>query len=130
VQVLEEQDQRRPVGEHLNQPAHRPVVRYRRFRADVRIRCRAQPGADLPPGGLQARPIYARKRDSIDAHLTIVFAALAITRLIEERTGWTIKRFVRTTRRYRTVHIRAGQHILTAEDPLPDELRTALARIN
>jgi hypothetical protein len=59
-----------------------------------------------------------------------VFAALAITRLIEERTGWTIKRFVRTTRRYRTVHIRAGQHILTAEDPLPDELRTALARIN
>jgi transposase len=79
---------------------------------------------------LQARPIYARKRDSIDAHLTIVFAALAITRLIEERTGWTIKRFVRTTRRYRTVHIRAGQHILTAEDPLPDELRTALARID
>jgi transposase len=79
---------------------------------------------------LQARPIYARKRDSIDAHLTIVFTALAITRLIEERTGWTIKRFVRTTRRYRTVHIRAGQHILTAEDPLPEELRTALALIN
>jgi hypothetical protein len=79
---------------------------------------------------LKARPIYARKRDSIDAHLSIVFAALAITRLIEARTGWTIKRFVRTTRRYRTVHIRAGHHILTAEDPLPDELRTALALIN
>jgi hypothetical protein len=26
---------------------------------------------------------------------------------------------VRTARRYRTVQIRAGQHILTAEDPLP-----------
>jgi hypothetical protein len=29
--------------------------------------------------GLQARPIYHRKRDSTEAHLTIVFAALAIS---------------------------------------------------
>lgn len=79
---------------------------------------------------LRARPIYHHKRESIDAHLTIVFAALAITRLIEDRTGWTIKKFVRTARRYRTVQIRAGQHILTAEDPLPNDLRDALAQIN
>ena len=78
---------------------------------------------------LRARPIYHHKRESIDAHLTIVFAALAVTRLIEERTGWTIRQFVRTARRYRTVHIRAGQQILTAEDPLPDDLRDALALI-
>ena len=31
---------------------------------------------------LQARPIYHRKRDSIDAHLNIVFAALAVSRWI------------------------------------------------
>jgi transposase len=78
---------------------------------------------------LRARPIFSRKRDSIEAHLTVVFAALAVTRLIEDRTGWSIKRFVRTARRYRTVHIRAGQHILTAEDPLPADLRDALALI-
>jgi Transposase DDE domain len=78
---------------------------------------------------LRARPIYHRKRESIDAHLAIVFAALAVTRLIEERTGWSIRRFVRTARRYRTVQIRAGQHILTAEDPLPPDLRHALAHI-
>ena len=53
----------------------------------------------------------------VDAHLAIVFAALAVTRFIEARTGWPIKRFVRTARRYRTIQIRAGQHILTAEDP-------------
>ena len=29
---------------------------------------------------LQARPIYHHKRDSIEAHLSIVFAALAISR--------------------------------------------------
>ena len=66
---------------------------------------------------LQARPIYHRKRDSIEAHLNVVFAALAITRLIEDRTGWSIKKFVRTTRRYRTVQMRAGNQDLTAEDP-------------
>jgi transposase len=37
---------------------------------------------------LQARPIYHRKRDSIEAHLTIVFAALAVSRWIEDQTGW------------------------------------------
>jgi len=79
---------------------------------------------------LQARPIYARKRDSIEAHLTVVFAALAVTRYIEDRTGWSIKKFVRTARRYRTAQIRVGQHLVPAEQPLPAELRTALALIN
>jgi hypothetical protein len=36
---------------------------------------------------LRARPIYHHKRESIDAHLSIVFASRAVTRLIEERTG-------------------------------------------
>jgi transposase len=79
---------------------------------------------------LRARPIFHHKRDSIEAHLTVVFAALALTRFIENRTGWSIKRFVRTARRYRTVQIRAGQQTLTAEDPLPADLRNALSLIN
>ena len=57
-------------------------------------------------------------------------AALAVARFIEDRTGWSIKRFVRTARRYRTVHISVGKHTVTAEDPLPADLRDALARIN
>jgi hypothetical protein len=79
---------------------------------------------------LQARPIYHHKRDSIEAHLTIVLAALAVSRSIETQTGWSIRRFVRTARRYRTIQIRAGRQTLTAEDPLPDDLRDALALIN
>jgi len=78
---------------------------------------------------LRARPIYHHKRESIEAHLSTVFAALAVTRLIEDRTGWSIKKFVRTARRYRSVQIRAGQHLLTAEDPVPPALRDALAQI-
>ena len=79
---------------------------------------------------LQARPIYHYKRESIDAHLGVVFAALAISHRIETQTGWTIKKFVRTLRRYRTVKINTGSHTLTAEDPLPDDVRQALAAIH
>jgi Transposase DDE domain len=79
---------------------------------------------------LQARPIYHHKRESIDAHLTIVFAALAVSRWIETRTGWSIRKFVRTARRYRTIQIQAGTCTITAADPLPDDLRQALDAIN
>lgn len=52
---------------------------------------------------LAARPVFHHTRESIEAHLTIVFAALAVSRWIENTTGWTIKRFVTTARRYRTI---------------------------
>jgi hypothetical protein len=79
---------------------------------------------------LQARPIYHRTRDSIEAHLTIVFAALAVSRWIEHQTGWSIRKFVKTARRYRTIQIQAGAHVITAADPLPDDLRQAIEAIN
>jgi Transposase DDE domain len=79
---------------------------------------------------LQARPIYHRTRDSIEAHLTIVFAALAVSRWIERHTGWSIRKFVRTARRYRTIQIQAGAHVITAADPLPGDLRQAIEAIN
>ena len=83
----------------------------------------------LRKNDLAARPIY-HQRGSIEAHLTIVFAALAVGRLVEDRTGWSIRKFVQTARRHRTVQIRAGSQLLTAEDPIPDDLRDALARIS
>jgi hypothetical protein len=79
---------------------------------------------------LQARPIYHRTRDSIEAHLTIVFAAMAVSHWIEHQTGWSIKKFVRTARRYRTVTIQAGKQTLTAAEPPPDDLAETLARIH
>jgi Transposase DDE domain len=79
---------------------------------------------------LQARPVFHRKRDSIEAHLTIVFAALAVSRWIENQTGWSIRKFVKTARRYRTIEIQAGPHAITAADPIPYDLRQALDAIN
>jgi hypothetical protein len=79
---------------------------------------------------LQARPVYHHQRDSIEAHLTIVFAALAVSRWIEHATGWSIRRFVKTARRYRTIEIQAGDHVITAADPLPGDLQQPLDAIN
>jgi hypothetical protein len=58
-----------------------------------------------------------------------VVAALAVSHWLEHQTGWSIKKFVRTARRYRTVKIKAGPQTLTAADPLPDDLRDALLKI-
>ena len=55
--------------------------------------------------------------------------ALAVTRFTEGRTGRSVKKFARITRRYRAVQIRASGHALTAEDPPPPGLRNALAHI-
>jgi len=40
-----------------------------------------------------------------------------------------IKKFVGTTRRYRDVRVKDGRQILTATNPLPDDLCNALAKI-
>ena len=79
---------------------------------------------------LRARPIYHHKTDSIEAHLTIVFAALAVTCWLEQRTGWSIKKLVTALRRYRTIDIQAGDQTVTAEDPLPADIRAVLDRLH
>lgn len=43
--------------------------------------------------------------------------------------GWSIRKFVRTVRRYRTITFAVGDHTVTAEDPIPDDLADALAAI-
>lgn len=78
---------------------------------------------------LAARPIYHHTRESIEAHLSIVFAALAVSRWIEDTTGWSIKKFVKTVRRYRTIQIQAGDHTITAADPLPAHVHAVLEAI-
>ncbi len=51
---------------------------------------------------LRARPIFHRTRDSIEAHLTIVFAALAVSREAQQRTGASIKKILTTLRPLRS----------------------------
>jgi hypothetical protein len=54
---------------------------------------------------LAARPMFARTRDAIEAHLTIVFAALAVSRTVQDRTGLSIRRVLRTLKPLRSALI-------------------------
>lgn len=78
---------------------------------------------------LRARPIFHHKKDSIEAHLTVVFAALAVTRWLERNTGWSIKKLITTLRRYHTIQIQVGDQIITAADPLPDDALAVVTKI-
>jgi hypothetical protein len=73
-------------------------------------------------------PACHRRREYIDAHLSIALAGLPVTSLIEDRAVKSIKRFVRTARHYRTTRS-VTVKILTATDPLPPDLCDALALI-
>ena len=79
---------------------------------------------------LKARPVYHHLKDSIEAHLTIVFAALAVARWLESTTGVSIKALVKTLRRHRTIDIQAGDTIVTAENALPDDAQAWLDAIH
>ena len=54
---------------------------------------------------LAARPLCARTRDAIEAHLTIVFTALAVAREAQDRTGLAIRNVIRQLRPLRSATI-------------------------
>jgi len=78
---------------------------------------------------LRARPIYHHKRNSIEAHLTVVMAALAVSHWLERQTGWSIRKLVKTLRRYRSIAVQTGDHILHAGTPLDDDTRAAVSAV-
>ena len=54
---------------------------------------------------LQARPMFHRTRDAIEAHLTIVFAALAVSRTVQDRTGLALRNVIKQLRPLRSATI-------------------------
>jgi transposase len=78
---------------------------------------------------LRARPIFHRLRDSIEAHLTIVFAALAVSRHLQDATGVSIKKLVRTLRPLQSATIAIGGHTFAAEPTLTAEATELLNRL-
>lgn len=78
---------------------------------------------------LRARPIHHQLRDKIEAHLTIVFAALAISRWVQEATELSIKKFVKSLTPLRTAIIRIGTKEYTAHPEIPSDEQATLEKI-
>ena len=75
---------------------------------------------------LAARPIFARTRDAIEAHLTIVFTALALSCEVQTRTGLSLRRFLRTLKPLRSATIDINGVIATFPPALDTEVKAIL----
>ena len=67
---------------------------------------------------LKARPMFHHTREAIEAHLTIVFAALAIARHLQDATGLSIRKIVQTLRPLQQITVQIAGHEHLANDPL------------
>ena len=79
---------------------------------------------------LKARPIFLRKRGTIEAHLTIVFASLAISRRIEKLTGLSVKRIIKTLRPIRSGIIVINETEYSAEPEIHEDIHKLLQKLN
>ena len=79
---------------------------------------------------LRARPMFHRTRDAIEAHLTIVFAALAVAHNVQDRSGLAIAKVIKSLRPLRSATIAingASQTFPPAVPPAQQEILTALS---
>jgi hypothetical protein len=79
---------------------------------------------------LQARPIFHRTRDAIEAHLTIVFTALAISRAVQDRTGLAVRNVIRQLRPLRSATIAINGTTQTFPPHIPAQKQAILDAIH
>ncbi len=75
---------------------------------------------------LAARPMWHRLRDTIEAHLTIVFAALAVSHTIQSRSGHSIAKIVKGLRPLRSATIAINGTTQTFPPDVPADQRDIL----
>lgn len=78
---------------------------------------------------LRARPLFARTRDVIEAHLTIVVTALAIARTVQDRTGLSLRRVLRTLRPLRSATITINGITQTIDPAISPDQQTIIDNI-
>ena len=78
---------------------------------------------------LRARPFFGRKRDAIEAHLTIVFTALAVSREAQARTGLSIRNLTRTLRALRSATIAINGTTHTFPPAIPTDQQAILTAL-
>jgi Transposase DDE domain len=78
---------------------------------------------------LRARPVFHHEKDAIEAHLTVVFAALAVSRDLQERSGVTIKKLVQTLRIARSATIQINGQQMTLDPELSEPVQALLDRL-
>ena len=78
---------------------------------------------------LKARPIFLHKRDAIEAHLTIVFTSLAVSRRMNKLSGVSLKRIVNLLRPIRSGTITINGVEYPAEPEIPKDIHSLLQKL-
>jgi hypothetical protein len=78
---------------------------------------------------LRARPIFHHLRESIEAHLSIVFTALAVSHAIQDKTGLAIANVVKQLRPLRSATITINGTSQTFPPQIPDAQADILAHL-
>lgn len=78
---------------------------------------------------LKARPIFHRKLDSIRAHLTIVFAALAIARFVEDKTNISIRKFIQKLRVIQTGVVSIEGKKYQTQPSIPNDIQKLVCKL-
>ena len=73
--------------------------------------------------------MFHHTREAIEAHLTIVMTALAIARYLQDATGMSIKKIIRTLRPLQQITVRIAGHEHTAADPLSENAEHILTAL-
>ena len=79
---------------------------------------------------LAARPMFVRTKDAIDAHLTIVFTALAVARTAQNRSGLAIRNLIRQLRPLRSATIAINGAIQTIPPQIDPDRQVILDALN
>ncbi len=79
---------------------------------------------------LAAQPMSHHTQDAIEAHLTIVFAALAVSREVQTRTGLSIRNVVRQLRPLRSATIAINGTSQTLPPAVPTDQQAILDALN
>lgn len=78
---------------------------------------------------LRARPMFHRTREAIEAHVTIVFAALGVARFMQARTGLSLKKIITTLRPIRAALVRANGQTAKIPAHIPENAADMIRQI-
>jgi hypothetical protein len=90
---------------------------------------RAEQSFRMTKGDLRARPVFHHQCEAIEAHLTVVFAALAVARHLQDAAGTSIKKIVQALRMARSATFEINGQRLTLDPDLTDAAREILKRL-
>ena len=81
--------------------------------------CHVEQSFRMSKTDLRARPMFHHTRDAIEAHLTIVFTALAVSRHVQNLTGLAIRNVIRQLRPLRSATIQINDAVQTLPPAVP-----------